>query len=86
MSSHLYEFAKQFAMKLVSADDFADEFTRRWKEERDALKLTEDPAEMSERLSSVFCLADLYNPDSNRKDYELDEIQLRDKVKTMIGL
>jgi len=84
MSRDLYAFVTQFAVSQISADEFADEFIKRWKEERDAGKLTEDSPEMSERLSSIFCLADLYDADPNREKYELDELQLRDKVKAIM--
>jgi hypothetical protein len=86
MSTELYAFAEQFAIGQIPADNFADEFITRWKEERDAGMLTKDTPEASERLSSIFCVADLYNPDPDRKDYELDELQLRERVKTLMGL
>lgn len=40
----------------------------------------------SENLSSIFCLADLYNPHDDREDYEFSEDKLRDEVRRLIYL
>ena len=86
MSNELYAFAEPFATGQISADNFVDEFITRWKQERDTEMVTKDSPEASERLSSIFCLADSYNPDPKRKDYELDELQLRERVKSLMEL
>jgi hypothetical protein len=39
-----------------------------------------DDNKTSEALSSIFCLIDLFNPDDDRYEYELDEQRLRLKV------
>ncbi|RWA45776.1 colicin immunity protein [Yersinia pestis] len=33
----------------------------------------------------MFCLADLYNPDSDREEYELDDKQLYEQVLQLIN-
>ncbi|MFN2994975.1 colicin immunity domain-containing protein [Serratia plymuthica] len=53
-------------------------------EEGDANKLTIDGEEVDEASSSIFCLADCYNPEPDRDDYELDEAELRKEVKAIL--
>ena len=84
MSAELYEFAKRFAAGGLPAEEFADPFMERWKQERDASTSIGDLDDVSERLSSIFCLADLYNPMADRKDYELDEDGLRGAVSRVL--
>lgn len=86
MSSDLYAFAIEFARGHISADDFADEYIKRWKEERDAEILTKDPDAISLCLSSIFCLSDSYNPSPERAEYELDELQLRKRIKAELNV
>ena len=80
MSITLYKFAQSFVSGRLSAEKFVDSFQEMWKIERDDGLLSEDEDRLSEALSSIFCLADLYNPDDDREDYELDENQLREEV------
>lgn len=75
-----------FAEGSVSADDFASDYLDRWKNERDDGRLLTDPPEVSEALSSIFCLADLYNPQSDREEYEYDEPKLRQEIKAVLRL
>jgi hypothetical protein len=84
MSIQLYEFAKRFAAGGVAAEDFADPFMEWWKRERDASTVLGDPDDVSERLSSIFCMADLYNPMADRKEYELDADGLRGAVSKIL--
>lgn len=86
MSVELYGFAEKFAQKQISADEFADEYIKRWKDERDADRLNDDPDDLSEQLSSIFCLSDLYCPDNDREDYELDEQGLRNEVRKILEM
>jgi hypothetical protein len=85
MSAQLYEFAKRFAAGGLSAEEFADPFMERWKQERDASTGLGDLDDVSERLSSIFCLADLYNPMPDRKEYELDADGLRGAVSRVLS-
>ena len=85
MSAQLYEFAKSFAAGGLPAEEFADPFMERWKQERDASTSLGDLDDVSERLSSIFCLADLYNPRADRKEYELNEEDLRGAVSTVLS-
>jgi hypothetical protein len=85
MSAQLYEFAKSFAAGGMPAEEFADPFMERWKQERDASMNSGDLDDVSERLSSIFCLADLYNPKADRKDYELDDEDLRGAVGRVLS-
>ncbi|PSH23701.1 hypothetical protein B7R74_02275 [Yersinia pseudotuberculosis] len=53
--------------------------------ERDQRISLKENEKLSECLSSIFCLADLYNPDSDREEYELDDKQLYDQVLQLIN-
>jgi Bacterial self-protective colicin-like immunity len=88
VSGQLYEFAKRFAAGEIPAEAFADPFMERWKQERDSAPDTDvrDSDEVSESLSTIFCLADLFNPEEEREEYELDESGLRSEVRKALGL
>lgn len=85
MSKDLAQVASDFIDGRLSADRFCDEFVRLWKRERDDGRLLLDSPAESESLSTIFCLADLYNPKSDRETYELDEKLLRSKVMAALG-
>lgn len=85
MSQELADFATRFVEGKVAAETFADEFIDRWKQERDDGRLLQDSSELSERLSTVFCFADLYNPRDDREDYEFDEVTFRTKVQNILS-
>ena len=86
MSNTLYMFAKSFVNGRLSADVFADAYIELWKIERDAGILRHDEDNVSEVLSSIFCVADMYVPDDdNRKEYEFDSKRLLDEVSQLIN-
>ncbi|WKD50592.1 colicin immunity domain-containing protein [Microbulbifer spongiae] len=84
MSTTILALAKSFSKERLTADEFANAYMELWRFERDCNLLQEDEDNLSECLSSIFCLADLFNPDVDREEYELDEKQLRDKVIELI--
>jgi hypothetical protein len=84
MSTDLLEFAKQFVAGDVSAEQFADPFMERWMAEREADEYKGQSYELGGRLSSIFCLADLYNPRADRNEYEFDETRLREEVRKLV--
>ncbi|MEK6747632.1 MAG: colicin immunity domain-containing protein [Pseudomonadota bacterium] len=84
MSITILEFSKSFADGKLSADEFANSYLELWKIERDKCLLTKDSGSLSECLSSIFCLADLYNPNFVRNEYEIDDVQLRTEVSKLI--
>ncbi|MDB5348434.1 MAG: colicin-D [Schlesneria sp.] len=86
MSHDLTVLARKFADGNMSAVDFANDFISCWKSERDDGRLLQDPPEVSEALSSIFCFADLYNPQSDREEYEFDEERLRQEIKRVLHL
>ena len=55
-----------------------------WKIEGNNNVLKEYEGNADECLSSIFCVADIYNPNSDRDDYELDEDKLRAEVKRLM--
>ncbi|TJZ65617.1 colicin immunity domain-containing protein [Chitiniphilus eburneus] len=85
MSAALFEFARSFVVGRLSAEIFSSAYMELWKIERDRGFLQKDDSELNEKLSSIFCLADLYNPDPDREGYELDEESLRIKITQIVG-
>jgi hypothetical protein len=81
MSEKLLRFAKKIIDSENSANKFVNEFMDKWREERDSGIFSEDSPQLSEKLSSIFCLADLYNPEEDREEYEYDEDKLRLEIK-----
>jgi hypothetical protein len=84
MTADLLEMARRFVAGSISAEQFVDAFIDRWMAERDDDAYKNDLYEIGGRLSSIFCLADLFNPSSDRKEYELDEARLREEVRKLI--
>lgn len=85
MSILIYKLTKSFANERLSADEFVNAYMELWRIERDNKQLSQDSQDLSEYLSSVFCLADSYNPEDDRDDYEVDENGLREQIKLMIN-
>ncbi|OAT15540.1 colicin immunity domain-containing protein [Buttiauxella noackiae] len=85
MSISIYTFTKSFANERLSADEFVNAYMELWRIERDNKQLSQDNQDLSEYLSSVFCLADSYNPEDDRDDHEIDENKLREQIISMIN-
>lgn len=85
MSQRLFALASDFVNNSLSPEYFVEEFIGGWRAERDSGHAALDSPELSERLSSIFCIADLFNPEENRKDYEFDEDRLRIEVAKLTG-
>lgn len=84
MSLTVLSLAKSFCKERLSAEQFSSAYKELWRYERDAHILQQDNARLSECLSSIFCLADLYNPEPDREEYEFSEDQLREKILALI--
>lgn len=84
MSVELIHFAQEFVKGVLSAEEFADPYIAMWSTERDTNKLQEDDDGLSECASSIFILADCFNPELDRWSSELDEDGLRMEVKGML--
>lgn len=85
MSKQLLKFVENFLTSESSAEIFADEYMKLWKKERDSGVTLVDKSQLSEILSSVFCMADMFNPDADRESYEFDETKLRAEITKMIN-
>ncbi|TWT47796.1 colicin immunity domain-containing protein [Botrimarina hoheduenensis] len=77
MSQRLLKFAEDFLQRKTPVEDFVDAYADAWRTERDNNEILEDDPITSEKLSTFFCLVDLYKPDEDREDYEVDEAELR---------
>lgn len=84
MSIYLKNYIDSFLAEKMTADEFAENYMSKWKHERDDNLLGKDESHLSELLSSTFCLADMYNPDDIREEYELDEKTLRNETNKLM--
>ncbi|MBA4823311.1 colicin immunity domain-containing protein [Pantoea ananatis] len=84
MNYLLLDFSKSFVDGRLSADVFSEAYIELWRIERDNKNILNYDVKISENLSSIFCLADMYNPDDDREDYEFSEEQLRDEIRKLI--
>ena len=77
MSEDLVNQIRRFLNRATPLETFVDQYIDGYRTERDDDRLLQDPDNVSEFLSSGFCVVDLYNPSETRKEYELDEVRLR---------
>ncbi|WP_235895551.1 colicin immunity domain-containing protein, partial [Yersinia alsatica] len=68
----------------LSATVFSEAYIELWRIERDNKNILSYDANISDCLSSIFCLADMYNPDEDREEYEFNDDQLRDEINKLI--
>ncbi|MDI3359366.1 colicin immunity domain-containing protein [Lelliottia sp. V89_10] len=85
MSQSLKKHIDRFISRDITADNFADSYMMKWKAERDSNLLVQDDENLSELLSSVFCLSDMYNPDDDREEYEFSDEQLWDEISKLMA-
>jgi hypothetical protein len=82
----LLGFARSFVDGRVGADIFSEAYIELWKIERDGGIAAGDSSALSEILSSIFCVADMYVADDDfREDYELNGDQLISEVAGLIA-
>ena len=85
MSMTLLKFALSFSKGRISAPVFVDSYQEIWMIERDSGLLNNDPDDISEALSTIFCAADCFNPGDKRFEGDLDEDQLREEVTEILS-
>lgn len=84
MSIELIIFAQKFVVGDLSAEEFADPYIAMWSSELNLNTLKDDSPSLSECASSIFILADCFNPELDRWSSELDEDGLRVEVRGML--
>lgn len=84
MSQTLLNLAKDFVAGGIEVDAFVEAFADGWRDERDSGLLVKDDDVLSEKLSTIFCFADLYNPSDDREEYEYDANKLRFEVAKLL--
>ncbi|MCO4857949.1 colicin immunity domain-containing protein [Herbaspirillum sp. WGmk3] len=84
MSEKLLASAKTYLNNESNSERFVSDFIEQWKRERDSGESRLDSPKVSEVLSSIFCLTDLFNPDDDRESYELDEDKLRNEIRKLM--
>jgi len=86
MSFVLLGFARSFVSRKITAEEFADKYIELWKIERDSGLLLQDEPGLSECLSSIFCLADMYCVnDDCREECEINGDQLMLEVSKIFS-
>ena len=84
MSKSLLDTVGLFLGGYTPVNLFVDNYIDQWKAERDLGSLRKVDPEVSGKLSSIFCAADMYNSAEDRKDYELDEAKLRIAIQNIL--
>ncbi|EKT65115.1 colicin immunity domain-containing protein [Providencia burhodogranariea] len=82
MSFILLEFTKSYVQGRVKPETFSEAYIELYRIERDQNLLLKDNAELSEYLSSIFCIVDLYNPELDKEEYEFNDEDLFIQVST----
>lgn len=85
MSQELLDFAKDFVDGKFTADEFADPYQQKWKDESQKGLLAKDDKDLGEKLSTLFCLADQYCPDEDRHYSEYDGDELKRRVIELLS-
>ena len=80
MTYTILEFVNSFVNSRLSADDFANAYLELWRIEREREVWKHKEYDLGGVLASIFCVADLYNPDDDKEDYEFNDDQLKHKV------
>ena len=76
MSITLLEFARSLVEGRIAPQIFVEAYIELYRIERDNNLLINDEDCINECLFTIFCLADLYNPDIDRDEYKLNGQQL----------
>lgn len=85
MNYLLLGFVNSFIKGRLSAQVFSEAYIELWRIERDSKNFLNYESHISEFLSSTFCLADMYCPFDDRRDYELDDEQLKQKLIELLN-
>ena len=80
------DFARSFGSGRLSALVFVEAYMELWRIERDNKNILNYDENVSECLSSIFCVADMFNPDDDREEYEFDGEQLRKEIKKLMDI
>lgn len=84
MTIKTIEMAKAFIGGTSVADDFVNAYINQWYD-MSAEELTSEGVGPDRASSDIFMLADIYNPAPDREEYEIDENQLREKIKEILA-
>lgn len=84
MSLLLIEFTRSFVNGRLNTTTFVDAYMELWKIERNTNLGLNDDKILSEVLSSIFCIVDLYNHDEDKEEYEFDDGELFQLIKVEI--
>ncbi|EOT5501657.1 colicin immunity domain-containing protein [Citrobacter koseri] len=77
----IIELARNFLASKVTALQFSEDICV---ERRKLYDVTEQDKKVLNCGEELFMVAELYNPDTDREDYELDETGLRKEVKATL--
>ena len=80
MSKSLLLLATAFLENKIEPKVFAEEYMAEWRRQRDSEGVRLAVPQINEALSTIFCMADMFNPNPDREEYEFDETRLRKEV------
>lgn len=86
MSKKLQSLIDDLSNQKISEIEFVERYQSAWRAERDSGAMLEYGERLSEVFSTIFCLADLFNPEDDRLEYEYGEEELRRKITELIGV
>ncbi len=75
--------AREFCDGLLNAEEFSSRFFNAFHVERDSGALV--AFDENEILTTIFCNVDIFNPDNERDDYEIDQVTLLKRVKFLLN-
>lgn len=80
------EIIEDFLLDRIDATTFVDRYFEYRRENQNSREASIQLPIESDVHGTVFCLADLYNPDKEKKEYELDSLQLKAEIEKWLRL
>ncbi|STY88590.1 MULTISPECIES: colicin immunity domain-containing protein [Moraxella] len=86
MSVTLLNFTKAYVAERIDASCFVNAYIELWRIEADLGLSIMDEEKLNLFLSSIFYMVDLYNPESDKEEYEFNEAELFSKISEELVL
>lgn len=82
----LLNFTKAYVAERIDTNCFVNAYIELWRIERDLGLSIMDEEKLNLFLSSIFYMVDLYNPESEKEEYEFNDAELFSKVSEELEL
>lgn len=86
MSLTLLNFTKAYLNERLDTPSFVNTYIELWRIEQDLGICHQDDKKLSLLLSSIFCLVDLYYPEDDKAEFELNDSELFAKISEELKL